>query len=130
MVTVVVVLGGALDLVITEVFPSLSGSVVLVLRFTSTDIARLWANGSATCGFCWGPSRYLQKQGNCRVSIKPYSSSVCLWISVLVHSSLVPAVLGSLCHLTQAGRMVMEQAFLWVWHAQLRQEGAPASGKP
>lgn len=52
MVTVVVVLGGALDLVITEVFPSLSGSVVQVLKFTGTDTARLRANGSATCGFC------------------------------------------------------------------------------
>lgn len=127
-------------MVIPEVSPSLGGSVVLFLKFTCTDTARLWANGSATCGLCWGPCRHLQKQGNHRVSLKaiqPFSSCVPLCVSPY------PGV-GSLCSYTpplclrslgpcatfprQGGWM--EQAFLWVWHAQLRQEGTSASGKP
>lgn len=38
-----VVPGGALDLVIPEIFPSLSGSVILFLKSTCTNISRLWA---------------------------------------------------------------------------------------
>lgn len=49
MVAVVVVLGGAL--VITELFPSLSGCV---LSLTCTETSRMWANGSAPVGSAGG----------------------------------------------------------------------------
>lgn len=132
-------LGGALDLMVTEVFPSFSGSVVLFLKFTCTDTARMWANGSATCGLCWGhpgtsksreilgfPQKPCSPSPPVPLYASPYPGAgfLCLYILSCASSP------WSLCHLPQTGRMVMEQAFLWVWHAQLRQEGTPASGKP